>query len=80
VSALELGRPHNTAFYDCDSISGGTGFFTVTLLERRPKLSTEPLDDLRASSVAVRKAGCASLSRPTAQYPNIVVREMIASR
>jgi len=34
--------------------SGGTFFFTVTLLERRRKLLTEHIDDLRA----VFKAAC----------------------
>jgi len=56
-------------------VPGGTFFFTVTLLERRRKLLTEPIDDLRAVfkaarqrrpfTVEMQKAGCALLSRPT---------------
>ena len=36
-------------------IPGGTFFFTVTLLERRRKLWTEPIDNLRAVFMAARQ-------------------------
>ena len=36
-------------------IPGGTFFFTVTLLERRRKLLTEPFDNLRVSLLAARQ-------------------------
>jgi len=36
-------------------VPGGTFFFTVTLLERRRKLLTEHIDNLRASFMAVRQ-------------------------
>ena len=36
-------------------VPGGTFFFTVTLLERRRKLLTEHIDDLRASFIAARQ-------------------------
>ena len=36
-------------------VTGGTFFFTVTRLERRRKLLTEPIDDLRAGFKAARQ-------------------------
>ena len=36
-------------------VPGGTFFFTVTLLERRRKLLTEHIDNLRASFLAARQ-------------------------
>jgi putative transposase len=36
-------------------VPGGTLFFTVTLLERRPQLLTEHIDDLRAVFKAARQ-------------------------
>ena len=36
-------------------VPGGTFFFTVTLLERRRKLLTEPFDTLRVSLMAARQ-------------------------
>jgi len=36
-------------------VPGGTSFFTVTLLERRRKLLTEHIDNLRASFLAARQ-------------------------
>ena len=36
-------------------VPGGTFFFTVTLLERRRKLLTEPIDNLRAVFMVARQ-------------------------
>jgi len=65
-------------------VPGGTFFFTVALLERHRKLLTEQIDNLCAVFMVARKrrpftieaivilpilkAGCASLSRPTAYH------------
>ncbi len=70
-------------------VPGGTFFFTVTRLEHRRKLLTEPIDNLRAVFKAARqrrpftveamvilpdqKAGCALLSLPTALMETVRV-------
>jgi putative transposase len=50
-----IGLNENHAQYIRAFVPGGTFFFTVTLLDRRRKLLTEHIDNLRASFMAARQ-------------------------